>query len=87
MPQSETRASVRRLVELGHLDMVGPVEIESTTASEVAERVHEAIEATIDDLTPSERAALARLADLVDRRRDRARAALDAHLHRDLGPG
>ncbi len=81
MPDGETRTSVRRLVELGYLDTVGPVEIESITAHEVAERVREAIEATIDDLTPAERAALARLADLVERRRDRAQAALDTQLH------
>ncbi|KWT63813.1 hypothetical protein ADL21_00125 [Streptomyces albus subsp. albus] len=81
VPDGETRASVRRLVELGYLDTVGSVEIESITAHEVAERVREAIEATIDDLTPAERAALVRLADLVERRRDRARAALDTQSH------
>ncbi|WP_153485685.1 hypothetical protein [Streptomyces katsurahamanus] len=52
-----------------------------------AERVREAIEATMDDLTPAERAALARLADLVDRRRVRAGAALDAHPRGELGLG
>jgi hypothetical protein len=87
MPQAETLASVRRLVDLGYLDTVGAVEIESITASEVAARVRAAIEATIDDLTPAERAAVARLADLVDQRRDRAGAALNAQLERDLGPG
>ncbi|AJC62078.1 hypothetical protein GZL_p00148 (plasmid) [Streptomyces sp. 769] len=87
MPDAETRSSVRRLVELGYLSTVGPVEVESITARAVAKRVREAIEATIDDLTPAERAALARLADLVDRRRDRAGAALDAQLRRELGLG
>ncbi|MER6610807.1 hypothetical protein ABT282_34155 [Streptomyces sp. NPDC000927] len=87
MPDVETRASVRRLVELGYLSTVGAVEIESITAREAAEGVREAIEATIDDLTPVERAALARFADLVDRRRDRAGAAWDAQMDRELGLG
>ncbi|MFE5711968.1 hypothetical protein ACFQ7J_14265 [Streptomyces sp. NPDC056501] len=87
MPAEETRASVRRLVELGYLDTVGPVEIESITARAVAERVREAIEATMDELTPAERTAVARLADLVDRRRDEAAAALDAQHDRELGRG
>ncbi|MBB3081696.1 hypothetical protein FHS41_008254 [Streptomyces violarus] len=38
----------------------------------------------MDELTPAERTAVARLADLVDRRRDRAvEAALDAQIGRD----
>ncbi|MGW2090356.1 hypothetical protein, partial [Streptomyces sp. NPDC001880] len=74
-------------VEHGYHSTDGPVEIESITARAVSERVREAIEVTIDDLTPVERAALARFTDLVDRRRDRAGAALDAQTHRELGLG
>ncbi|MFE5842116.1 hypothetical protein ACFQ7N_10760 [Streptomyces niveus] len=51
----------------------------------MAERVHNAIKTTIDDLTPAERAAVARFADLVDQRRDRATTTLNAQLDRDLG--
>lgn len=87
MPHGETRESVRRLIELGYLSTVGPVEIESITAAAVAERVREAIEATSDDFTPAERATLARLTDLVDRRRDRARMELEVHLRREFGLG
>ncbi|KND39774.1 hypothetical protein [Streptomyces stelliscabiei] len=86
MPPAETRASVRRLVELGYLDTAGPVEIEAITAQDIAARVRDAIEATMDELTPAERTAAARLADLVDRRRDRAlEAALDAQIGRGHG--
>lgn len=85
MPPEETRASVRRLVELGYLDTVGPVEIESITAQDIAARVRDAIEATMDELTPAECTAVARLADLVDRRRDRAVAALHAQIGREHG--
>ncbi|MFE7111187.1 hypothetical protein ACFU98_32455 [Streptomyces sp. NPDC057575] len=53
----------------------------------MSERVREAIEVTIDDLTPVERAALARFTDLVDRRRVRAGAALYAQTRRELGLG
>ncbi|MCF2131004.1 hypothetical protein L1I79_31955 [Strepomyces sp. STD 3.1] len=83
MPPEETRASVRRLVELGYVDTVEPVEIEAVTAQDIAARVRDAIEATMDELTPGERTAAASLADLVDRRRDRAvEAALDARIRR-----
>lgn len=85
MPPEETRASVRRLVELGYLDTVGPVEIESITAQDIAARVRDAIEATMDELSPAERIAVARLADLVDRRRDRAVGALHAQIGRKHG--
>nr|BFD88566.1 hypothetical protein StreXyl84_79670 [Streptomyces sp. Xyl84] len=86
MPPEETRASVRRLVELGYLDTVGPVEIESVTAQDIAARVRDAIEATVDELTPAERTAVARLADLVERRRDGAvEAALDVQIGREDG--
>ncbi|MGW6744880.1 hypothetical protein ACWGDX_29790 [Streptomyces sp. NPDC055025] len=86
MPPEETRASVGRLVELGYLDTVGPVEIESITAQDIAARVRDAIKATMDELTPAERTAVARLADLVERRRDRAAAALYAQIRREHGP-
>ncbi len=83
MPPEETRASVRRLVELGYLDTVEPVEIEAVTAQNIAAGVRDAIEATMDELTPGERTAAASLADLVDRRRDRAvEAALEARIRR-----
>ncbi|MEV6549189.1 hypothetical protein AB0M57_10810 [Streptomyces sp. NPDC051597] len=85
MSPEETRASVRRLVELGYLDTVGPFEIESSAARDIAARVRDAIEATMDELTPAERTAVARLADLVDRRRDRAVAALHAQIGREDG--
>lgn len=85
MPPEETRASVRRLIELGYLETVGPVEIESITAQDIAARVRDAIEATMDELTPAERTAVARLADLVERRRDRAVAALHAQIRREHG--
>ncbi|MBB3081693.1 hypothetical protein FHS41_008251 [Streptomyces violarus] len=39
MPPEETRASVRRLVELGYLDTVGPAEIEAVTAQDIAVHV------------------------------------------------
>ncbi|MGW2183646.1 hypothetical protein ACWCXX_37635 [Streptomyces sp. NPDC001732] len=68
MPDTETRESVRRLVDLGYLEMLGADEVEFHTALAVSQRLRDAIEATIDDLTPSERAGVARLADLVDRR-------------------
>lgn len=42
------------------LHSVGPVEVESINARAVAERVREAIEATVDELTPAERTAVAR---------------------------
>lgn len=84
MPPEETRASVRRLIELGYLDTVGPVEIESITAQDIAARVRDAIEATMDELTPAERTAVARLADLVEQRRDQAVAALHAQIRREL---
>ncbi|WP_426368557.1 hypothetical protein [Streptomyces sp. E-08] len=87
MPPEETRASVRRLVEFGYLDTVGPVEIEAVKAQAVAEHVREAIEVAMDELTPAERTAVARLADLVDRRRDEATAALDAHIDQETGHG
>ncbi|MFF2101154.1 hypothetical protein [Streptomyces sp. NPDC058202] len=80
MPPKETRASVRRLIECGYLETVGPVEVESFRARDVAERVQEAVEVSMDELTPAERTAVARFADLVDRRRDKAAAALAAHL-------
>jgi hypothetical protein len=41
----------------------------------VSKHVRDAVDATVDDLTPAERVAAARFADLVDRRRDRAAAA------------
>lgn len=41
----------------------------------------------MDDLTPAERTAVARLADLVDRLRDEAVAAMDAETDRELGLG
>ncbi|WP_406486576.1 hypothetical protein [Streptomyces sp. NBC_01563] len=75
MPEAETRDSVRRLVDLGHLEMFGVDEIEFHTALAVSRHVRDAIEATVDDLTPTERAGVARFADLVDRRRDQAVAA------------
>ncbi|MEU2098657.1 hypothetical protein [Streptomyces globisporus] len=87
MPPEETRASVRRLVDLGYLDTVGLAEVEAFAALAVAERVREAIEAAMDELTPAERTAVARLADLVDQRRDEAVAARYAETYRGLGPG
>ncbi|WP_189807088.1 hypothetical protein [Streptomyces tanashiensis] len=87
MRPEETRASVRRLVELGYLHTVGQAEVEAITARAVAERVREGIETTMDDLTPAERTAVARFADLVDRRRDEAVAAMDAETDRELGLG
>ncbi|MFE5589598.1 hypothetical protein [Streptomyces sp. NPDC056549] len=87
MPPEETRASVRRLVEFGYLDTVGPVEIEAVTARAVAEHVREAIAVAMDELTPAERTAVARLADLADRRRDEAEAAHDAQIDQKLGRG
>ncbi|WP_280922778.1 hypothetical protein [Streptomyces sp. MZ04] len=38
----------------------------------------------MDDLTPTERAAVARFADLVDQRQEKATAAFDAEQMRDL---
>ncbi|MFF8423119.1 hypothetical protein [Streptomyces sp. NPDC015680] len=75
MPDTETHDSVRRLVDLGYLEMCGADEVEFHTALAVSQRVRDAIEATVDDLTPTERAGVARFADLVDRRRDQAVAA------------
>ncbi|MER6023612.1 hypothetical protein [Streptomyces anulatus] len=75
MPDAETRDSVRRLVELGHLEMFGADEVEFHEARAVSQHVRDAIDATVDDLTPAERVAVARFADLVDLRRDRAVAA------------
>ncbi|MFF7555408.1 hypothetical protein ACFZA9_21265 [Streptomyces olivaceus] len=76
---------IHALVELGYLDTVGPVEIESITTQDIAARVRDAIEATMDELTPAERTAAARLADLVHRRWDRAVAALQAQIEREHG--
>ncbi|WP_228924604.1 hypothetical protein [Streptomyces sp. DH7] len=75
MPDAETHDSVRRLVELGHLDLVGADDVEFHQARAVSQHVRDAIDATLDDLTPAERVAVARLADLVDLRLDRAVAA------------
>ncbi|MEJ8654922.1 hypothetical protein WKI65_44500 [Streptomyces sp. MS1.AVA.3] len=84
MPEAETRDSVRRLVELGYFETVGPIEVEFRSAHEAGDGVRAAIEATVDDLTPSERAAVARFADLVDRRQEQATAAFDAEQMHDL---
>lgn len=51
MPDTETRESVRRLVDLGYLEMCGASEVEFHTALAVSKRVRDAIEATVDDLT------------------------------------
>ncbi|MFJ8870821.1 hypothetical protein ACIRD6_34375 [Streptomyces sp. NPDC102473] len=72
MSEKETRDSVRRLVDLGYLETLGADEVEFHDAIAVSQRVHDAIEATIDALTPTERAGVARFADLVDQRSDRA---------------
>ncbi|KUF17362.1 hypothetical protein AT728_16295 [Streptomyces silvensis] len=87
MPEAQTRESVRRLVELGYLNTVGPVELEAVIARDMAGRIREAIEATVDELTPAERKALARVADLVDRRQARATEALAAQQRGGPGPG
>ncbi|MBZ6284687.1 hypothetical protein [Streptomyces olivaceus] len=76
---------IHALVELGYLDTVGPVEIESITTQDIAARVRDAIEATMDELTPAERTVAARLADLVYRCWDRAVAALQAQIEREHG--
>jgi len=81
MPDAETHDSFRRLVDLGYLGTFGADDYERHTASEVSQRVHDAIEATVDDLTPAERVGVARFADLVDRRRDRA---IEASMPPDL---
>ncbi|MFJ8405777.1 hypothetical protein ACIQ9K_35625 [Streptomyces microflavus] len=75
VPDAETRDSVQRLVELGHLETFGANEAEFHEARAVSQHVRDAIDATLDDLTPAERVAVARFADLVDLRRDRAVAA------------
>jgi hypothetical protein len=75
MPDTETHDSVRRLVELGHLETFGADEVEFHEARAVSQHVQDASDATLDDLTPAERVAVARFADLVDLRRDRAVAA------------
>ncbi|MCF3106946.1 hypothetical protein IPZ58_36100 [Streptomyces roseoverticillatus] len=84
MPKTETHESVQRLVELGYLETVGTVEVEFRSAHEAGTGVHAAIEATMDDLTPTDRAAVARFADLVDQRQKRAAAAFHAEQMRDL---
>ncbi|WP_405689657.1 hypothetical protein [Streptomyces sp. NBC_00057] len=84
MPEAETRGSVRRLVELGYFETVGAIEAEFRSAHDVGDGVRAAIEATVDDLTPTERASVARFADLVDRRQAQADAAFTAEQRRDL---
>uniref|UniRef100_A0AAU2A7B1 MarR family transcriptional regulator n=1 Tax=Streptomyces sp. NBC_00093 TaxID=2975649 RepID=A0AAU2A7B1_9ACTN len=84
MPEDETRDSVRRLVELGYVETVGAVEVEFRSAHEMGDGVRAAIEATVDDLTPTERATVARFADLVDQRQAQADEAFTAEQRRDL---
>lgn len=78
MPEAETHDSVRRLVARGYLETFGAAELELRSAHEMASGIRTAIEATVDELTPTERAAVARFADLVDRRTAQADAAFEA---------
>ncbi|MCQ8772091.1 hypothetical protein [Streptomyces telluris] len=84
MPKTETHESVQRLVELGYLETVGTVEVEFRSAHEAGNGVRAAIEATMDDLTPTERAAVSRFADLVDQRQEKATVAFRAEQMREL---
>ncbi|MYT97344.1 hypothetical protein [Streptomyces sp. SID8350] len=72
MPDGETRDSVNRLTEFGHLEMISADTAESQTALRASKGVRDAIRVTIDALTPTERKAVAHFANLVDHRRDRA---------------
>ncbi|MYR40330.1 hypothetical protein GTX14_36820 [Streptomyces sp. SID4944] len=72
MPDGETRDSVNRLTEFGHLEAISAATAEAQTARGASKGVHDAISATINALTPAERKAVARFANLVDHQRDRA---------------
>ncbi|MGW2279343.1 hypothetical protein [Streptomyces sp. NPDC001770] len=72
LPEAETRESVARLVALGYLDRAGPDEIEFRHALSASEGIRRGIETTVDQLSPTERSAVARFADLVDERLEEA---------------
>ncbi|MGW2837741.1 hypothetical protein ACWCWD_08070 [Streptomyces sp. NPDC001493] len=72
MPEAETRESVARLIALGYLDRAGADEIEFHHALSASEGIRRGIETTVDQLSPTERAAVARFADLVDERLEEA---------------
>lgn len=84
MPEAETRESVRRLIECGYLEEVGDAEAEFYAARAESTGVRDAITAAIDDLTPAERPAVARFADLVDQRMERAHTAFGEEQERYL---
>lgn len=78
MPEGETRGSVRRLVACGHLELVSAAEVAWRSSHDMRDGVRAAIETTVDDLDPAERAAVARFADLLDRHQKQADAAFEA---------
>lgn len=84
MPEAETRDSVRRLVEFGHLELASAAEVAWRASHDMRDGVRAAIETTVDGLTPAERVTVARFADLVDRRHAQVDAAYEAERKRWL---